>query len=105
MQQSRGSPTQHADGIPPAAAQAELVSGIIYNLLVARDPRLRDPPGPRRNAAECRCRAVPAEIAAAFAHWRHYAAAHRRLQALSRSIHSRRSSSEPKVITATTWAE
>eukprot|EP00966_Prymnesium_polylepis_P149895 3462658-Prymnesium_polylepis.1 len=59
----------------------------------------------QQNATAVPTATVPAEIAAAFAHWHHYAAAHRRLQALSRSIHSRRPSSEPKIITATTWAE
>ena len=48
---------------------------------------------------------MPVQIAAAFAYWRRYAAAHCRLLVLARSIQSRRSSSEPKVITATTWAE
>ena len=123
LQQSRGSPTQNADGFSPAAVQAELVRGIIYNLLAARDDafdilqavaeRLEPAvqfavPGPvegQQNATVAPTATVPDQIAAAFAYWRRYAAAHCRLQALARSIQSRRSSSEPKVITATTWAE
>ena len=123
LQQSRGSPTQNADGFSPAAVQAELVSGIIYNLLAARDDafdilqavaeRLEPAvqfavPGPvegQQNATVAPTATVPDQIAAAFAYWRRYAAAHCRLLVLARSIQSRRSSSEPKVITATTWAE
>ena len=123
LQQSRGSPTQNADGFSPAAVQAELVTGIIYNLLAARDDafdilqavaeRLEPAvqfavPGPvegQQNATVAPTATVPDQIAAAFAYWRRYAAAHCRLLVLARSIQSRRSSSEPKVIKATTWAE
>ena len=117
LQQSRGSPTQNADGFSPAAVQAELVKGIIYNLLAARDDafdilqavaeRLEPAvqfavPGPvegQQNATVAPTATVPDQIAAAFAYWRRYAAAHCRLLVLARSIQSRRSSSEPKVIT------